>query len=87
MSRIRTGPWNGDTLRTIRHAAGLSQQALADKIALEPECEKCHQTTIKAWEQGRAPSATYLAALARVLGLSMERLCAATDPVPGEPLP
>lgn len=63
----------GSRLATMRHASGLSQRALASRVSIKGP-------SLAAFETGDAwPSVQTLAALARVLGTSMDYLCGLTD--------
>lgn len=80
------GPWTGAGLRAAREAAGLTQYGLAARVRQLPGCARVSANTVRANEgtsgPARAPSATLLAAYARVLGVTMERLCSAPEDTP-----
>jgi transcriptional regulator with XRE-family HTH domain len=63
MVMIRRTWWKGDTLKTARERAGLTQTALARKAGV-------HQVTIARLETGvRRPSVPMLQRLAKALGI------------------
>jgi len=57
----------GATLKRLREAKGLTQQALADKLGKS-------RTAVSAWEYGRAMSLRSRAAVAKLLGVDPEVL-------------
>jgi len=85
-TRTTTGPWTGHALRAAREVAGLTQYALAARVREQPECGKVSANTVRANEgtsgPARPPNATLLAAYARVLGVTMDRLCSEPPEVP-----
>lgn len=72
----------GKRLRELRVRAGLSQQALADRIGTTP-------LDIRRYESGRVehPRADRLAALAQALGVSIDSLTSEDDPEPHDAPP
>ena len=61
-------PTIGERLRTARVKAGLTQEALAEKIGVGP-------LAVSRWETGKAtPPATRMPAIARSLGITLEAL-------------
>lgn len=61
------------TLKRLREAKGLTQQALADKLSKS-------RTAVAAWEYGRAMSARSRTAVAKILGCDPEVLGPAWNP-------
>jgi transcriptional regulator with XRE-family HTH domain len=63
----------GATLKRLREARGLTQQALADKLGKS-------RTAVAAWEYGRAMSLRSRTAVAKLLGVDPETLGPPWDP-------
>ena len=58
----------GEKIRTLRKKAGLSQEALAEKLGVSRQA-------VSKWETGTAdPSTSNLLALAKLFGVSAEEL-------------
>lgn len=79
MSKTKTRTEFPERLRTLRAAASLSQQELADKIGHFRE-------EIVYWEKGqRSPNWSTVCKLADALGVSMDAFRKDTGEVPAEP--
>lgn len=77
----RTDPSNGERLRSLREAAGISQRELARQLGV-------HHSNVGFWERsGTVPRSALLPDLAKILGVNIDDIIGDPDGAKRPPLP